>query len=124
MKIAGIAGATHPTLKRGEPIALSPEKKVEAQAKEGIFDASPEGIRNIPIDAKTIGHVTVLTGRRDVTPPEPGQYSATVAVSYRPTKLATDKVFPVKIAHVAIICKDSKDQHGIPDLETVDFKIL
>ena len=109
MKIAGVAGKKHPTLKRGEAIALSPESKVEAMAREALVKNSPEGYLYVPLASNVIGTVRTIAGRVGLTVPEPAQYMGTCLVKYRTCKLDTDKVFAVKEQKVKVHVKDTKN---------------
>jgi len=122
MKISGIAGK-HPTIRKGEVIELSPEEKVKAQAKQELSDRSEEGFKFLPTRAHVIGSVQVVQGRQ-LKEPEPNQYIGTVEITYRPLRLADDRLFPERSIKVKIHCIDSKDDLGIPDLNTMEYKII
>ena len=122
MKIGGIAGK-HPTVRKGEVIELSPEDKVKAQAKQELSDRSEEGFRFLPTKSIIIGVVQEIKGRQ-LKDPEPNQYIGTVQITYRPLRLKDDRLFPERTVKVKIHCTDSKDDLGIPDLETLDYKVI
>lgn len=124
LKIAGVAGGKHPTLKKGDIIELSPENKIEIMAKEEVSKRSPEGFRFIPIDSKVIGDVKVLVGRKDIKKPEPDQYLGTVEITYRSLNLFKDRLYQPKTTLVKVHCKDCKNDIGVPDLEMIEFKVL
>ena len=124
MKIKGIAGKNHPTIKRGDVIELSPEEKVEAMAKIGLTDSSPEGYMYIPLSAKAVGDVQVIIGKKDTRNPEPDQYIGIANVRFRTCKLATDRVFVVKTQKVKVHCKDVKDALGLTDLDLIEATLL
>ena len=124
MKIEGVAGKKHPTLKRGDAIELSPEKKIQAMACEAVVKSSPNGYLYVPLTAEIKGEVRVIKGRKDIKNPEPNQYLGTALVRFRPHKLDTDRVFSVKTQKVKVHCKDAKDTNGIPDLERVEDLML
>ncbi len=124
MKIAGIAGKKHPTLKRGEAIPFTPEKKVETMAKEALVDTSPEGYMYIPMTSELIGSVQIINGRLGLKNPEPNQYSGTCLVKYRTCKLDTDKVFSIKERKIKVHCEDSKNDIGIEDLKLLSSSVV
>lgn len=124
MKIQGIAGSKHPTLKKGDSIALSSEDKVCLMAREQVAENSPEGLRYIPLAAKLIGKVQLIQGRAVKNNPDPNQYIATVEVKFRELDLVKDRLHQAKTVKVKIHCKDCTDDIGVEDLETVDFKFI
>ena len=124
MKIAGIAGKRHPTLKRGEAIQLSPESKVEIMAKEAMVLSSPEGYMYVPLTSEVIGPVNIIRGRKDIKIKDPTQYIATCLVRYRTTKLVTDKVFGIKEQKIKVHIKDIKNDIGVDDLDIVEYSLL
>lgn len=124
MKIAGVAGKKHPTLKRGEAIPLSPESKVEAMAREALVKSSPEGYLYVPVDSKVVGTVRIIAGRFGLKEPEPAQYMGTCLVKYRTCKLSTDKVFAIKEQKVKVHIKDTKNDIGVEDLEMVESSMV
>lgn len=122
MKIAGIAGK-HPSLKKGEIIQLSAEDKVKSQAKQELSDNSDEGYKFLPTKAVVVGNVQEVKGRA-TKDPEPSQYIGTVLITYRPLRLADDRLFPEKSKTVKIHCCDCVDSLGMPDLKTLKFEVL
>lgn len=125
MRIAGIAGKKHKQLKRGDAIELTPEAKVEAMAEEALVDSSPEGFMRIPVSSKIVGDATVISGTPQANGEiEPSQYIGTALIRYRTTRLATDKVFPVKEQKVKVHFKDAKDDIGAPDLKMMESTLL
>ena len=122
MKIAGIAGK-HPTLRKGDVIELTHEKKVESQARQELSDRSEEGFKYLTTKASVVGDVQIVPGRQ-VKNGDPTQYIGTVQITYRPLRLADDRLFPEKTVKVKIHCQDSKDDLGMPDLETLDFQVI
>jgi hypothetical protein len=124
MKIQGVAGSRHPSLKRGEPIQLPPEEKAKLMASETVINLAEEGWKRIPIKEEVIGAVQVIKGRGGIKNPEPDQYHATVKVTYKRLKFDGDKLFPATSTTIRILFKDSKDEIGMPDLELVDHKVL
>lgn len=124
MKIAGVAGKNHPTLKKGDAIAHSPEVKIELMAKDALVDSSPEGFMYVPMSAKVIGEVQIIKGREGVKNTDDTQYIGSALVKYRKTKLDTDRIFPIKECKIKVHIKDSKNDIGIPDLAMVDYKLL
>lgn len=124
MKIQGIAGAKHPSLKKGDAIPLSPDKKVISAAREEVVKSSPEGHRFLPTEAKVLGEVNVMTGRVSRTKTDAAQYRADVEVKYRSLRLSDDTLFPVKVAKVRIHCEDTTNEIGVPDLKILSFEVL
>lgn len=122
MKIAGIAGK-HPNVRKGDVIELSNEKKVESQARQELSDRSEEGFKFLTTKASIVGEVQVVLGRQ-VKNGDPNQYIGTVMITYRPLRLADDRLFPEKVVKVKIHCQDSRDDLGMPDLETIDFQVI
>ena len=122
MKIAGIAGK-HPNVRKGEIIHLSAEEKVKSQAKQELSDNSEEGYKFLPTKAVVVGNVQEIKGRQ-TKEPEPNQYIGTVLITYRPLRLADDRLFPEKSVTVKLHCCDCTDDLGMPDLKTLKFDIL
>jgi hypothetical protein len=123
MKIAGVAGAKHPTLKKGDIIELSPERKLEEQAKQEVISRSETGYQYLPTKSVVSGNVQIIKGRQ-TKKPEPSQYIGTVKVSYRRLRLADDRLFPEQTTLVKLHITDSKDELGLPDFKTKSFSIL
>lgn len=124
MKIKGIAGGRHDSLKKGDIISLSPEEKIIAMAKEQVSENSPVGLRRIPLKAEVIGEVQTVKGRSLKNNGDPTQYIGTAKVHYRTLRLSDDRIMPAKTITVKIHCKDCKDDIGVEDLETLDYKVL
>jgi len=124
MKIAGVAGAKHPTLKKGDIIPLTPKDKVEIMAKHAVVDMSPSGHMNTPLEAKLIGEVEIIRGRAGGKKEDPTQYIGTCTVTYRPFNLSTDKVFASKKCKIKMHIKDVKNDIGVEDLETIEATLL
>lgn len=124
MKFKGIAGNNHPSLKKGDPIPLSPEEKVKATAIEYIATNSDIGFKFVPVSAKIIGQVVVTPGREVKNKSEPAQYSATVEVTYRPLSLKDDRLYPTKTRKMKIQCCDCRNDIGIPDVQAVEVSLM
>lgn len=124
MKIAGIAGAKHPSKKKGDPIELSPEDKLRAISKEQVAEDSPEGTKRIPIDVEVIGDVRVIDGRHAGDDSTPAQYMGEAVVKYRTLHLHNDRMTPAKKVQIKIHFKDCKNDIGVPDLEVVSMEEL
>ncbi len=123
MRIAGVAGDKHPTLRKGDAIELTVEKKLLAMATEVLVQYSAKGFTNIPISSKVIGDVKVLEGRKDIKNPEPNQYIGTVEIVYKVLNLQKDKLFQEKKAKIKVQFQDSKDELGMPDLECMTKEV-
>jgi len=123
MKIASIAGGKHPIYKKGDPVPLEPEKKVLAQAKFELSNNSDKGFIFLTTKASLEGPIHLIKGR-ETKEPEPNQYIGTVKITYRPLRTSDDRLFREKTTVVKIHCQDSKDELGLPDVETVTFEIL
>ena len=124
MKIAGIAGSKHPTLKKGDIIELSSEDKICVMAKEQVSVNSPEGYKYIPIQALNLNTVQKIEGRKLKGKEDPPQYIGEVMVKYRVLRLSDNRLMPTKSMRVKVHCKDCKNDVGIPDLELIDYKCL
>ena len=124
MKIQGVAGGRHPSLRRGDPIQLPPDEKAKLIGSEVIISLSEEGWRRLPIKEEIIGAVQVIKGRSGIKDSEPDQYSATVKVTYKRLKLGSDKLFPAVSKTVQVLFKDSKDDLGMPDLSLISHKLV
>ena len=124
MKIHGIAGKKHKTLKKGDPIPLSPEQKACIIASEVVVKKSEGVWRNIPTEKEIIGEVKVIKGRTGIKNPEPNQYQATVKVTYKQLDMVRDKLFGKKSMMLRVLFEDSKDDLGLPDFKIIKEEIL
>lgn len=124
MKFRGIAGNNHPSLKKGDPIPLSPEDKVKSVAIDYVSSHSDIGFKFVPVSARLIGNVTVNPGRELKNKSEPAQYSGTVEVTYRPLSLKDDRLYPVKTRKVKVQCCDCRNDIGVPDVQAVEVALM
>ena len=124
MKIEGVAGKGHPTLRRGDVIPLSHDKKLCASAEEQVVQNSPEGYKRIiiPSETKVVGKVQHVPGRKTSKIYEPDQYMGTVELKFRTLRMRDDRVLPAKSVRVKIHCRDCTDDIGMPDLQAVDYE--
>ena len=124
MKIEGVAGKGHPTLRKGDVIPLSNDRKLCASAEEQIVNNSPEGYKRIiiPSETKVIGKVQHVPGRNTSKTKEADQYMGTVEVRFRTLRMRDDRVLPAKSVRVKIHCRDCTDDIGMPDLQAIDYK--